>query len=331
MTTEVNSQSNTPSFAHALSCKAKLDEVPSPALSHDSTASTVFHSSASTPRESETVSQSRPDHSPSDADYDPDTLLHFLAQQSKLNTTDPLRNHKISEGLRERMVDWMTEVTSKADCSPSTLFYAVSIMDRFLTKCQTPLSSADMHPLGVVCMLVASKLEDVAVMDEGFMYEHVVHGKISIARMSALERTVLQTLGFWVSAPNEELIISELLRALAAGSTKREDDIFSSPEFFNLLREEAQGVATLNLFNYRFRSVRPAALAAGSILYVLRKEGLEQAVDPSTLARLAGETVELLTGITAEIDAHIANFRELHPIANKVFDRVNNQGVQLVE
>jgi hypothetical protein len=45
---------------------------------------------------------------------------------------DCLKHHKIDEGMRGKMVDWMIEVLFSLQCSEDSLFLAVNLMDRFL-------------------------------------------------------------------------------------------------------------------------------------------------------------------------------------------------------
>ncbi len=257
---------------------------------------------------------------PAQPSCDPDTLAHFLAQQAKLPIKNPLLTaHEISPDLRARMVDWMIEVTSKANCSRNTLFYAANIMDRFLCETAIPMKADGLHLLGVVCMMVASKLEDVAVMDQEFMCEYVIHGKATKGEMAALEREVLKTLGFWVSAPHERLFVTEIINVLWS-----EEKPGNEAGSFSQLREDAQTVATLNLFNEEFSAVPPAVMAAGSIMYSAQRKSLEHILDVEELARLANATAAQVRQTEELIAEHTYNFRDLHPGVRRVFEYIKS-------
>ena len=112
-----------------------------------------------------------------EADYLEEVLDHLRKREEKLLTKASTKAHAIKPELRAKMVDWIIEVTQKAECTLQTLFLAVGIIDDFLKNAKLAYKAADMHKIGVVAMLLASKFEDVTGMDVEFMYEQVVHKK----------------------------------------------------------------------------------------------------------------------------------------------------------
>jgi cyclin B len=75
-----------------------------------------------------------------------------------------LENHSISQKQRAKMVDWIIEVLEIFDQSLSTMFRALFILELYLKTCKTPLKISDLHLIGVVSMLIASKIEEVKVI-----------------------------------------------------------------------------------------------------------------------------------------------------------------------
>ena len=67
----------------------------------------------------------------------------------------------IDENMRAALVDWIVEVTDEYLVQTNTLFLAVHIFDQVLTR--VPIVPSQLHVLGVACVVVASKLEEVQV------------------------------------------------------------------------------------------------------------------------------------------------------------------------
>mmetsp|Transcript_31345 Transcript_31345/g.5647 ORF Transcript_31345/g.5647 Transcript_31345/m.5647 type:complete len:84 (-) Transcript_31345:212-463(-) len=72
-----------------------------------------------------------------------------------------LANHNITEELRAKMIDWMVEVLKACDCSDSTFFLSVKLMELYFSKETIPIQINDIHLIGVVCMFIASKYHDI--------------------------------------------------------------------------------------------------------------------------------------------------------------------------
>jgi hypothetical protein len=59
------------------------------------------------------------------------------------------------------MLDWMVEVTTSYKFSHKTYFDGVSLMDRYFEAESEVLHPAKLHLIGVQCMMIASKMEEV--------------------------------------------------------------------------------------------------------------------------------------------------------------------------
>lgn len=87
----------------------------------------------------------------------------------------------ITEDYRTKMVDWMVEVCTSFSCSERTWFLAVTLFDKFIdmTKSKKVLKNADVHAIGVSCMYLASKYEDVYPFSSYIAYERISHKAVS--------------------------------------------------------------------------------------------------------------------------------------------------------
>lgn len=80
------------------------------------------------------------------------------------------------------MVDWMVEVMTAFKCADVTFFLAISIMDRYfaaLNKEGYQLRLDELHEIGITCMFMASKYEDIYPLLLRTVYQKIAHKKIS--------------------------------------------------------------------------------------------------------------------------------------------------------
>jgi len=102
----------------------------------------------------------------------------------------------INEKMRAILVDWIIEVHLKFKLLPETLFITVNLIDRYLS--QTSIKRNNLQLVGVTCMFIASKYEDIyppPVND--FVY--ITDKAYSVDQIFAMEFSVLSTLHFDIS------------------------------------------------------------------------------------------------------------------------------------
>ena len=77
------------------------------------------------------------------------------------------------------MVDWMFEVIMAFKMTQQTFFLSVQYMDRYLAACKQKVMIDDLHLLGISCMFLASKFEDITPLYLKTMVNKVSHGKVT--------------------------------------------------------------------------------------------------------------------------------------------------------
>ena len=121
----------------------------------------------------------------------------------------------------------MIEVLSSFSCTSHTFFVAVDIMDRFFEKSNKIKQTKDIHLIGVTCMLIASKLEEIIHFKVKTVVQKMTHNKIASADILACEFEILSNLDFcFYNTPNLFAIIEILLVKLDLHQTPMIDDIF---------------------------------------------------------------------------------------------------------
>ena len=93
--------------------------------------------------------------------YGPIIYQRSIELEKDLIIRNLLEKHKIDEKIRTKMVDWMIEVLHAYKSDTQTLFLAVSLMDLYMKKCTAALENSSIHLLGITCMYIMSKYEDV--------------------------------------------------------------------------------------------------------------------------------------------------------------------------
>ena len=77
------------------------------------------------------------------------------------------------------MVDWMIEVLCSYKCKNQTFFLAVGYMDRYMAKIADRMEPENIHLLGIACMFLAAKYEEIYPFKMRHVYEKIGHRKLS--------------------------------------------------------------------------------------------------------------------------------------------------------
>lgn len=99
------------------------------------------------------------------------------------------------------MTDWMIEVLTNFKCDDQTYFLAVNLQDRFLKNIREPKEVSDLHIIGVTCMFIASKFEDIYPLKMKTIYEKIAHQKLEIERIKKLELEIMKAIDYKIHAP----------------------------------------------------------------------------------------------------------------------------------
>ncbi|CAD8109692.1 unnamed protein product [Paramecium primaurelia] len=110
-----------------------------------------------------------------------------------------LANHRIREWVRGKMIDWMIEVFASNNKEYSnndlTFFRAVSLLDAYLRSSYN-LNELDMYLIGVTCILIASKIEDIYQISINTIIQDLSHNKFSLFQIKEQESIILETLNY---------------------------------------------------------------------------------------------------------------------------------------
>ncbi|PSR79056.1 hypothetical protein PHLCEN_2v7243 [Hermanssonia centrifuga] len=153
--------------------------------------------------------------------------------------------HEINWSMRQTLVDWMAQVHLRYHLLPETLWIAVNIVDRFLSK--RVVSLVKLQLVGVTAMFIAAKYEEILapsveefvfMTEKGYTREEILKG----------ERIVLQTLEFKVS------------HYCSPYSWMRK--ISRADDYDVQTRTLSKFLTELTLLDHRFLRVKPSMVAA---------------------------------------------------------------------
>ncbi|KIK10139.1 hypothetical protein K443DRAFT_81195 [Laccaria amethystina LaAM-08-1] len=153
--------------------------------------------------------------------------------------------NEITWGMRQTLVDWLLQVHLRYHMLPETLWIAVNIVDRFLTK--RVVSLVKLQLVGVTAMFIAAKYEEILapsvdefvfMTEKGYTKEEILKG----------ERIMLQTLEFRIS------------HYCSPYSWMRK--ISKSDDYDIQTRTLGKFLIEVTLLDYRFLRVKPSIVAA---------------------------------------------------------------------
>ncbi len=153
--------------------------------------------------------------------------------------------HEINWSMRQTLVDWMAQVHLRYHLLPETLWIAVNIVDRFLSK--RVVSLVKLQLVGVTAMFIAAKYEEILapsveefvfMTEKGYTREEILKG----------ERIVLQTLEFKIS------------HYCSPYSWMRK--ISRADDYDVQTRTLSKFLTELTLLDHRFLRVKPSMVAA---------------------------------------------------------------------
>ena len=226
------------------------------------------------PTQKPTINRSRTLEETIIKDYgDSISATHELKEQ-ETSTNDCLRNHRVNEDLRAKMVDWMIEVLDIFNCSLRTLFLSIRVMDLYFKHEPSTIGVEELHVIGVSCMMIASKYEDIKALDMNTIFFKISHEKLPRAYIVRIEKKILKALDYKLFVPT---VIDFLEPVLA-----------ETPKYMKNLVYYAAELAQLEP---KFAWIKPSLLAQALYFLVFGnfgKAGLGDLVVVEVAAELRG-------------------------------------------
>ncbi|TKX23963.1 G2/mitotic-specific cyclin-B [Elsinoe australis] len=172
--------------------------------------------------------------------------------------------------MRGILIDWLLEVHSRFRLLPETLFLAVNIIDRFLSRKVVQLDRLQL--VGVTAMFIASKYEEV-LSPHVQNFRHVADDGFTEAEILSAERFILAALDYDLSYPNPMNFLRRISKA---------------DNYDIQTRTLGKYLLEIGCVDHRFLKHPPSLVAAAS-MYLARLV-LDRGEWDATLAKYAGYT-----------------------------------------
>jgi len=226
------------------------------------------------------------------------SIIKSLLKDEQINENF-LDNHKITERMRTRMVDWMIEVLSNYHCDESTYFESINLMDRYFKECEIKkqiLLPAELHLIGVTSMFIASKYQDIYPLRLKVVQNKIAHNKLTCKEIVKKEDEIMRYLNYNIGLPtmwdfitifmeeiffincNHHQIKNKILLENYYEEKLSEDDIKLgkiinkkyTKNMLNLLKYVCIYLGKMNCHDYYLMQKKPSLLAASTIFVAIK-------------------------------------------------------------
>eukprot|EP00754_Rhynchopus_humris_P027805 Rhum_TRINITY_DN15109_c7_g5::Rhum_TRINITY_DN15109_c7_g5_i1::g.140307::m.140307/K21777/CCNB; G2/mitotic-specific cyclin-B, other len=158
---------------------------------------------------------------------------------------------EVTDKMRAILIDWLVDVHLKYKCRPETIYLAVNLLDRYLSR--KAVEKKKLQLVGCVAMMLACKYEEV-VPPEVRDFVHISANTYTRGEMLAMEKSVLVELGYNLTVPTMWQFLTQLIGG------ERTDTMRHGAEY---LAEQTLMCAKMAGF--------PPSLQAAACVYLSRK------------------------------------------------------------
>ena len=183
--------------------------------------------------------------------------------------------HHFSPSVRERMVDWMVEVFSVYKCDPGTFELAVHIMDCFFSRTKKKLQDEDIHLIGLTCIYISSKVEDIAPLRMSHIVKSIGHNTFNAKSIIKKEREIIKAIDFDLFTASTYDYIMTFFYDLKVNNAKKISDL-NGIRIVEKYLNFSIFLSQLLLYNYEFVCFRQSlnALAILALSFDILKANI---------------------------------------------------------
>jgi len=145
----------------------------------------------------------------------------YLAEREEKNKPKPrymAKQTDINHSMRSILVDWLVEVCDELQLDSETLYIAVNLIDRFLSKMS--VLRGKLQLVGAAALFVASKYEEIYPPGvKEFIY--LTDDAYTAAQLFRMEDLLLRVLHYDVSCPSPSFFLARINEAAASDDTTK--------------------------------------------------------------------------------------------------------------
>ena len=109
---------------------------------------------------------------------------------------DFIRKHSFNSIMRIKIIDWMLLIFNSYNSEPSSFFSAVHYFDSYIKNSKFNIYDDDIHLIGISCIFLASKMEDIIPLHLNQVTEKIAHNKFKPRSISKKEKEILTTINW---------------------------------------------------------------------------------------------------------------------------------------
>ena len=164
-----------------------------------------------------------------------------------------LKRHKISKELRMKIINWMIEVLTIFKCSQETFFLSVNLLDLYIFKSKNILFNEDIHLIGLVCMFIESKFEDIYFIPISDIENTIGYNYFNKEQIKSMELKILNVISF--DNIFNTSVYDFLQIYLFDFFTCNQSKILESENIFSQIKETSIYLSKVSLFSDSFYCV----------------------------------------------------------------------------
>ena len=191
--------------------------------------------------------------------------ISYDLKESEVIMIDILKRHSISHEIRTKLVDWIFEVLFAYKCNDNTFYLTIHLIDAYLKKVKSKLGNSDIHLLGVTCLYIASKFEDMSPLDLETIKTTIAHNKFTDKEIRIKEREIIKTLEFKIITANMAEFIRNFIFDFVFNNKKAITKLNFSKEI-NVLEKTAIYISKIVLHSAFFSGFKNSLKAIALII-----------------------------------------------------------------
>jgi hypothetical protein len=130
--------------------------------------------------------------------YGADIFKYSLEIDKFSCALQPLRNHTVDSKFRTKLIDWLFEVFFALTKSENTIYLTIHLFDSYLSKTKEKYINDNIHLIGVSCLFIASKLEDLMPIFMSDLIYKITHNRFCVKELKKMEKKILLELNFQI-------------------------------------------------------------------------------------------------------------------------------------
>ena len=171
-----------------------------------------------------------------------------------------LFRHKIIPDIRTKMVNWMCEVFYAYKSNFQTYYIAVDIMDKYFNFSKKKLNNKDVHLIGLTCIFIASKYEDIIPFSMKNILCDIGKNKFTKKQILMKEKEILKTINFDIISVSTFDFVNIFIYDLKMNNLKVVKSL-NLNKYLHIMRKTCLFLSQMILLDELFSSYEPSLKA----------------------------------------------------------------------